>query len=203
MKLTTEIITHLSKDKVLKKIIAETELKISKPENDLYYGLLRAIVFQQLSTKAATTIWNRFLALFPDNYPEAKKLLKFTPEKLRSAGISAQKSGYLKNIAQFSIDETLDYKKLKKLSDEELIDYLTQIKGVGRWTTEMLLMFSLQRQNILPLDDLGIQQAMQKAYKLKEEKKALQQKMLVVSEKWQPYRTIASMYLWRWKDGNK
>lgn len=200
-----EIITTLSKDKVLKKIISEVDINWdNNKEKDIYFYLLKAITSQQLSTKAAATIWKRFLELFPNEYPDAEKLIHMLPEKLRTAGLSMQKTGYLKNIAQFSIEKSLDYKVLNKLNDHDLIIYLTEIKGVGKWTAEMILMFALKRTNVLPLDDLGIQQAMQKAYGIDtKNKKEMYLKMEQIADKWQPYKTIASMYLWNWKDLKK
>lgn len=192
-----EIKSHLKKDKKLKKIIDRIVVTSPKPRADLYLNLLRAIAGQQLSVKAAATIWERVLNLFPDNYPSPEAVLLMDTAKLRGAGLSYQKAGYIKNIAQFSLDETLDYKKLKRKSDDELIDYLTQIKGVGRWTVEMILMFSLVRENILPLDDLGIQNAIKKIYGLNTTGKQLKLEMEQISHPWQPYRTFACMYLWR------
>ena len=125
------------------------------------------------------------------------------PEKMRRVGLSYQKAGYLKNIAQFSIEETLEYSRLKKKSDEDLIEYLTEIKGVGRWTVEMILMFSLGRPDIMPVDDLGIQTAMKGVYKIDLEGRQLKEKMLELSEKWRPHRTVACVYLWRWKEAQK
>ena len=192
-----KIKSHIKKDKKLKKIIDRIAIEPPKPRTDLYLSLLRAIAGQQLSVKAAATIWGRVLNLFPNNYPSPEAVLLMDTEKLRGAGLSYQKAGYLKNIAQFSLDETLDYKKLKRKSDNELIDYLTQIKGVGRWTVEMILMFSLVRENILPLDDLGIQNAIKKIYALNTTGKQLKLEMEQIAHPWQPYRTFASMFLWR------
>ncbi len=192
-----EIKSHLKKDKKLKKIIDRISITPPKPRTDLYLNLLRAIAGQQLSVKAAATIWGRVLNLFPNQYPSPEAVLLMDTEKLRGAGLSYQKAGYLKNIAQFSLDETLDYKKLKRKSDDELIEYLTQIKGVGRWTVEMILMFSLVRENILPLDDLGIQNAIKKIYELNSTGKQLKSEMEQIAQPWQPYRTFACMYLWR------
>jgi DNA-3-methyladenine glycosylase II len=194
-------IEHLKKDKSLKKVIEKVGvIKISKDE-DLYFNLLRAIAGQQLSIKAAETIWQRVLNLFKEEYPHPKAVLKISDDKLRSAGLSYQKAGYLKNIAQFSLNQTLDYHQLKLKSDDELIEYLIQIKGVGRWTVEMLLMFSLKREDIFPKDDLGIQNGMKKLYNLKSEnKKDLFNEMHQVSESWKPFRSLACMYIWRHKD---
>ena len=194
-------IDHLKRDKALKKVIEKTGPIKSAKEEDLYFMLLRAIAGQQLSVKAAQTIWSRVLKLFKDNYPHAKSVLKLDPEKLRSAGLSYQKAGYLKNIAEFSIEKTLDYHQLKTKTDEELIEYLIEIKGVGRWTVEMLLMFSLNREDVFPKDDLGIQNGMKKLYGLKaDNKKELFKEMHLVSEKWKPYRTLGCKYIWRHKD---
>lgn len=197
----TEIKKHLNKCKVLKSIIKTVpDFELKKSEN-LYESLISAIVSQQLSVKAANTILGRFLALYKNKYPKPDVLLATDNEVLRSAGLSYQKAGYLKNIAQFSIDKTLNYKKLQSKTDEDLIEYLTEIKGVGRWTVEMILMFSLKRTDILPEDDLGIQQGMIKAFELTpENKKDLRALMQKHSAKWSPYRSYASMYLWRWKD---
>jgi DNA-3-methyladenine glycosylase II len=192
---------HLSKDKTLKKVISKVGVIKTKPHTDLYYALMRAIVSQQLSTKAAETIWQRFLLLFNDGYPHPENVLKLRDIELRKVGLSFQKVGYIKNIATFSIEKSLDYKKLKKLSDEDLILHLTSIKGVGRWTVEMILMFSLNRPDVFPLDDLGIQNGIKMMYKLKAEKRDLKKEMLALSEAWRPHRTMACKYIWRFKDG--
>lgn len=195
-------LAHLNKDKQLKKVIKQVgPLKVGK-RNDLYFSLIRAIVSQQLSTKAADTIFKRFLELFKDGYPHPKEVLKLKDDKMRAAGLSFQKAGYIKNIARFSMEETLDYKLLKSKTDDDLIDYLVQIKGVGRWTVEMLLMFTLGREDVLPLDDLGIQNGMKKLYGIEpKNKKHLYEEMVTIAESWRPYRTLACLYIWRYKDG--
>ncbi|MGZ3921406.1 MAG: DNA-3-methyladenine glycosylase family protein [Bacteroidia bacterium] len=194
-------IAHLSKDKKLKKVIEQVGIIKHGKSEDLYFALMRAIVSQQLSVKAAATIFGRFLSLFKEGYPHPKDVLKMKDEKLREAGLSYQKAGYLKNIAHFSIEQTLEYSHLKSKTDDELIEYLVQIKGVGRWTVEMLLMFSLGRENVFPKDDLGIQTGIIKLYNINAaNKKELYLKMDEAAEKWKPYRTLACMYLWRHKD---
>lgn len=199
-----EPLRHLKKDQVLRRVIAYVGDIELKKDTDLYFSLCRSIVSQQLSIKAASTIFGRFLALFRDAYPEPNILLKLSDEKLRSVGLSYQKAGYLKNIARFSLEQSLDYKVLKKLPDEELIQYLVQIKGVGRWTVEMILMFSLNRPDILPMDDLGIQNSIKKHYRIREgNKKDLYRKMNMIAENWRPHRTLACMYLWSYKDSIK
>src|SRR5204863_2393383 len=140
----------------LAKVIKQIKPYAPKKEKDVYYTLLRSIAGQQLSVKAADTIWNRFLDLFPEKYPSAKLVMKMHEDKMRGVGFSYQKAGYLKNIAVFSLKQKMDHAHLDKMNDEDVIEYLTQIKGVGKWTVEMLLMFSLCRKNVFPSGDLGI-----------------------------------------------
>jgi len=187
-------------DSHLKLVIEQCPYPRSRKSTDIYMALLSSIVSQQLSIKAADTIFNRFLDLYPDRYPQPEQLVRTRAPRLRAAGLSQQKAQYLKNVARFAIDDDgLNYRKLQKKTDKDLIEQLTQIKGVGRWTVEMLLMFSLDRKDIFPLDDLGIQQAIKKLYQLEHEGKELKRKMLVISESWKPYRSIVCKYLWHWK----
>ncbi|HOS47460.1 MAG TPA: DNA-3-methyladenine glycosylase [Bacteroidia bacterium] len=190
----------LRKDPIMKEVIKTTGKIDPSPGKNLYVSLMVSIVSQQLSVKAADTIYGRFEKLFPDNYPDANILLRIEDDRLRACGLSYQKAGYLKNIARFSLENTLEYKKLYRKSDDELLTYLTQIKGVGRWTAEMILMFSLNRADVMPLDDGGIQNAMKHLYKLEGKGKQLHSQMLEVSEAWKPYRSIACRHLWMWKD---
>jgi DNA-3-methyladenine glycosylase II len=194
---------HLKKDALMKEVLKATPALTFSPNKNLYQSLIRAIVSQQLSVKAAATIHQRFLSLFPGNDPAAEIVLRLDDEQLRNCGLSYQKAGYLKNIAQFSITNGLDYRKLYRKSDEDLIAHLTQIKGVGKWTVEMILMFSLNRPDVFPVDDLGIQNAMKKLYNLDGKGKKLHQQMTDIAKEWQPYRTIACRHLWRWKDNNQ
>ena len=187
-------------DRRLKTVTQQCPFPRSRKSADIYMALLSSIVSQQLSIKAADTIFNRFLALYPDQYPPPEQLARTRATRLRAAGLSKQKAQYLKNVARFAIEEDgLNYRKLQKKTDQELIDHLTQIKGVGRWTVEMLLMFSLDRKDIFPVDDLGIQQAIKKLYQLEYEGKELKQRMQTIAENWKPYRSIVCKYLWHWK----
>lgn len=192
----------LKKDPKLKLLIESSPevLKLEAPNKDIYLALVRSITGQQLSTKAAATIYKRFLALFPDNIPTPSLVAKATVDTLKTAGLSKQKATYVQNVANFALDAGLDFEKLNQKTDEEIIKYLTQIKGVGRWTVEMLLMFAFQRPDVFSVDDLGIQQAIKKLYDLEEEGKELKAKMKEIAENWKPYRTIACRYLWKWKD---
>lgn len=193
-----------SRDKKLVSIIDQVEISDVQPVEDVYMVMIDSIISQQLSVKAAGTICNRFLALFPEHfsnpYPVAENVLALDDKVLRSVGLSGQKAGYIKNLAAFSQANPIDRKHLDAKSDPEVIEYLTQIKGVGRWTVEMLLMFSLARTDVFPVDDLGIRQGMTKLYKLKVEKRALRDKMTLLAEKWRPHRTLACRYIWRFKD---
>jgi DNA-3-methyladenine glycosylase II len=194
---TPEVMAVLSKDPVLATIIEQGRPLTSSRSEDLYYKLLSAIVSQQLSTKAAATIFKRFIALFPETYPHPELVLAATDEILRSAGLSYQKIGYTRNVANFAAEGNLEHATIDALEDEALILHLTQIKGVGRWTVEMLLMFALERPDVFPVDDLGIQNAMKRHYSLEETGKPLRLRMQQIAENWRPYRTIASKYLWQ------
>ena len=167
--------------------------------SDLFLDLLEAITSQQLSGKAATTIFERFLDLFPGRQPTPRRLFALKPERLRTAGLSRQKAGYLHNVATFALRHDLSRAALRRLSDEEIITLLTQIKGVGRWTVEMLLMFPLDRPDVFPLDDLGIQLAIKKLYGLRGDGRRLHKRMTIIAENWRPHRTLACKYLWRWR----
>jgi len=157
---------------------------------------------QQLSTKVAQVIYKRFLELYKGKEPKPQQVLDTPSEQLRAIGLSNAKVSYVKNVAEFCIEHKITDKKLLAMENDDIIELLTQIKGVGRWTVEMLLMFTLGREDVFAPDDLGIQQAMIKAYKLdNSDKKALREKMLKLSEKWSPYRTYACLHLWSWKDG--
>lgn len=170
---------------------------------DIYGALLRAIVFQQLSGKVAEVIYARFLDLFDEQYPEATTLLQMPIETLRTVGLSNQKANYVKNIAAFSLEQDLSFDYINSLSDEDLVRYLTQIKGVGRWTVEMLLMFTLQRPDVFPILDLGIRSAMIRLYEIEETGKAQLQRLHEIATVWKPHRTLACRYLWRWYDSVK
>lgn len=193
-------IEHLSKDRKLARILGEEPL-VLKPKKQVYLHLCGSIMSQQLSTKVAAVIWKRFLALYEDESPTPEQILATPYETLRGIGLSNAKVSYVQNVARFALEHGMEWKQLKKMSDEEVISHLTQIKGVGRWTTEMLLMFALGREDVFAVDDLGIQMAMKKLYKLDDSnKKEFKAKMLQLSARWSPYRTYACLHLWRWKD---
>jgi DNA-3-methyladenine glycosylase II len=197
-----EHVLHLSKDKKLRKVIGSTKpYKLTKRKN-ICLRLCASIMSQQLSTRVAEVIYKRFLELYGRKEPRPDQILSTPPETLRAIGLSNAKVSYVQNVARFALEQGMDEKKLMKMSNEEVIDYLTQIKGVGQWTVEMILMFTLGREDVFAADDLGIQTAMARLYKLdKENKKAFREEMLRISSSWSPYRTYGCLYLWRWKDG--
>ena len=196
-----EYVAHLSKDKKLKKLVESAEPHQLKKRKNICSYLCASIMSQQLSTKVATVIHNRFLALYGGKEPLPQQIIDTPFDKLRGIGLSNAKVNYVKNVAQFELDFGMDAKRLHKMDNEAVIAYLTQIKGVGRWTTEMLLMFALGREDVFAVDDLGIQNAMIKLYKLdNSDKKQLREDMLRISKKWSPYRTYACLHLWQWKD---
>ncbi len=196
-----EYALHLSKDKKFKKLIDPSQSHQLKKRKNICIYLCASIMSQQLSTKVADVIYKRFIDLYNGKEPTTQQILNTPFEKLRGIGLSNAKVGYVQNVARFEIEFGMDAKKLNKMSNEEVINYLIVIKGVGRWTIEMLLMFALGRADVFAVDDLGIQNAMISLYKLdNSDKKKLKEDMLGLSKKWSPYRTYACVHLWRWKD---
>lgn len=192
---------HLLKDKKLAPLVeAQGPFKLKKRKT-LHLTMAGSIMSQQLSTKVAATFQKRFLALYDSDKPTAEQIASTPFETLRGIGLSNQKARYILNIAEFFIKEKDAEKRIMKMNNEEVIEYLTQIKGVGRWTTEMLLMFTLGRENVFPVDDYGIQVAMKKLYRLKDDnKKLFREKIMKIASKWEPYQTYACLHLWHWKD---
>jgi DNA-3-methyladenine glycosylase II len=162
---------------------------------DAYGALLRSIVGQQLSTKAARSIFERLTALFDDRTPTPRELLETDPEKLREVGLSRAKVAYLRDLAEHVEDGELDLERIAELPDEEVAAQLTQIKGLGPWTVDMFLIFHLGRPDVLPVGDLGIRRAVQTAYGLNELPDAAE--IGRIAEPWRPHRSLASLYLWR------
>jgi len=196
-----EHILHLSKDKKLKKVIDNQPPFILQKRNKVYLRLCSSILSQQLSTTVAKVLYARFLALFNNKEPTAKQILETPAETFRSIGFSNAKASYVHNVCRFFIENKITDAQLHQMTNEEVIELLTQIKGVGKWTVEMILMFTLGREDVFALDDLGLKQGVIKLYNLKEtDKKMLLKKIEKISSKWSPYRTYASRYLWNWKD---
>ncbi len=177
------------------KIIARVKLKEHKGHKRYFEALTGAIISQQLSTKAADTIKKRFVALFGGGkFPKPAEVLKKSDRVLRSAGLSFQKISYIKSLAQLIERGSIDFKKFKKMSDEEIITTLTEVKGIGRWTAEMFLMFCLSRPDVFSHGDLGLKNAIKKWYKLDQKLHSKKYHRLV--ESWSPHRTTAARYLW-------
>jgi len=194
-------ILHLSQDRRLKKIIDSQESFALEKRNKIYLRLCSSILSQQLSTTVAKVLYSRFLALYGNKEPTAKQILETSGETFRGIGFSNAKASYVHNVCRFFIENKITDTQLHKMSNDEVIDLLTQIKGVGKWTVEMILMFTLGREDVFALDDLGLKQGVIKLYNLKEtDKKKLLKKIEKISKKWSPYRTYASRYLWDWKD---
>jgi DNA-3-methyladenine glycosylase II len=208
-------ITHLKKsDPILREIIARIgpcRMQFGPAE---FHSLAEAIVYQQLNGKAAVTIFNRFAALAGDPLTP-QSILKLSDEQLRGVGLSKQKSSYLKDLAAKTASGQLDFSRLADLPDEDVIEHLTQVKGIGVWTAQMFLMFSLRRENVLPTGDFGVRMAMFKHYldaqRAKASKKVAASKtgrkrkiklptpeqMEKIAECWKPYRSVACWYLWK------
>jgi DNA-3-methyladenine glycosylase II len=175
--------------------VGDCLLHQSQNTGDLLYSLSESILYQQLSGKAAATIHRRFLALYPNGLPTATDILSTPDELLRGAGVSRSKVVYLKDLAQKLADGLPTLEELERLDDETIIKTLLPIKGVGRWTVQMLLIFRMHRWDVLPVDDLGIRSGIRRTYQLPDlpDKKTTEK----LAQPWQPYRTIASWYLWR------
>lgn len=193
---------HLSKDKKLAPLLKAQPAKKLVRKTNVCLHLMASIMSQQLSVKVAKVIYNRFLHLYKDAEPTPQQVADTPPEKLRAIGLSNAKVSYIQNIARYALEHGMEDKKLYKMSDEEAMDFLLPIKGVGRWTVEMQLMFALARPDVFAVDDLGIQMMMTQLYKLDTtDKKKLREDMVKISAKWSPYRTYACLYLWGHKDG--
>ncbi len=192
---------HLSKDPLMAGLVkAQGELQL-KERKDIYIYLCYSIMSQQLSTKVADVLRQRFLNIYGGKVPKPEEILATDPTVLRGIGLSNAKVQYVLNVAAFEQSHGMSRKILDSMDDDAVKAYLTQIKGVGKWTAEMLLMFALGRADVFAPDDLGIQQAMCKLYKISsKDKKKMQQRMIKIAEQWRPYRTYACMHLWRWKD---
>ena len=165
------------------------------PRVDHFSALVRAIIFQQLSTKAASTIHARMVALLPESIVTPAALAALAEEQFRSVGVSRQKALYLRDLSDKVVSGVVRLDGIEDLDDEAVIAALTTVKGVGRWTAEMFLMFRLHRPDVLPVGDLGILTAVQKVYGLR--KRPTPDKLRKIGDAWKPYRSIACWYLWR------
>ncbi|HVZ62119.1 MAG TPA: DNA-3-methyladenine glycosylase [Candidatus Nitrosotalea sp.] len=191
---THEGVVFLRNDPVLGKIIDRVgEFKLKK-HNHHFAVLVESIISQQLATSAAEAIFSRFKALYSD-FPTSADILSTRKTKLRSVGLSGMKIDYLKDLSKHVQEGTLEIKKLPKMSDEDVITQLTQVKGIGRWTAEMFLIFSLGRMDVFPVGDLGLRKGVQMAFSLKELPKPKETEQF--GDRWRPYRSVATWYLWK------
>jgi DNA-3-methyladenine glycosylase II len=194
-------VAHLKKvDPVMAEVIAKVGSYKGWPasEGTHFDAVARSIVFQQLSGKAAGTIHGRFQGLYGGRTPLPVELATTSDDQLRAVGLSRQKSAYLKDLGARVASGELPIETLHELTDEEIIAALTQVKGIGRWTAQMFLMFRLGRPDVLPDLDLGIQKGIQRAYRLR--KLPTPERVLTIGAKWSPYRTVGSWYMWRLVD---
>lgn len=191
-------VAHLERaDPILGEIIARVgPCRMERRSRGTHYdALVRSIVFQQLSGKAAGTIHRRFCELYPGSCPRAALVLATADAPLRAAGLSRQKVAYLRDLSARVADRSLPLAHLGRLSDDAIIEHLVQVKGIGRWTVQMFLMFRLGRPDVLPELDLGVQTAIQRAYALAT--RPTPRDVLRIGEKWRPHASVASWYLWR------
>jgi DNA-3-methyladenine glycosylase II len=188
-------INHLKKsDPVMRSIIDRVgpcRMEFGEP---VFHSLAEAIVYQQLNGKAAVTIFKRFAAIAGEPVTP-QGIVNLTDQQLRAVGLSKQKSSYLRDMAERAVRGELDFTRLPEMTDQEVIKYLTQVKGVGVWTAHMFLMFTLKRPNVLPTGDFGVQMAIKKHYNKRKLPKPVQ--MEKIAKPWEPYRSVACWYLWR------
>jgi DNA-3-methyladenine glycosylase II len=160
--------------------------------------LCRSIVYQQVSGKAAATIFARLKKAVGRTF-SARNILKLSPNELRACGLSQQKAAYVRDLAEHVLRKEIDFRRMPEMSDEDVIEHLTRVKGIGVWTAQMFLIFALERPNILPVADLGVRNAIIRAYRLTEKPSA--DDLVKIAEAWHPYCSVATWYLWRSLDG--
>lgn len=186
----------LSQDAKARQLL-KNDIVLPKKTKNITLSLVWSIMSQQLSIQVAKVMHQRFLELFEEE-PTAEEILQVPLAKIRGIGISQRKAEYIHNVARFMVENKVTHRKLSKMSDEDIIEFLTEIKGVGRWTVEMLLIFGLQREDVFAVDDLGIQKAMIHLFKLHDlNKKELREKMMKLSHRWSPYRSFVCLHMWK------
>ncbi|MBI2442517.1 MAG: DNA-3-methyladenine glycosylase 2 family protein [Candidatus Levybacteria bacterium] len=191
-----EIATYLAKkDPILKSVIGQVGPIDPRKGGNYFIELVESVVSQQLSIKAADTIWKRFIALFPKEQVDPALTLDIPDQKIRDVGISWQKISYIKDLAKKTMESAILFEQFEIMTDEEIIQELIKVKGIGRWTAEMFLMFSMGRLDVFSYGDLGLKRAMQKLYRLRKEPS--EKTALTIANKWKPYRTLGCRYLWK------
>ena len=184
----------LDEDPKMQKLINDYGIPSFEPKNDYFQSLMRSIVFQQLSGKVANIIYQRLINLLPSNKIIPREVLMLANEDMREAGLSSQKINYIKNLADYFDTNLFNSNKVEKMSNEAISKELIQIKGIGQWTVDMFLMFTLNRPDVMPYSDLGIQKGMKALFNLN--KLPTKDEMKTLSTQWKPYRTVACWYLW-------
>jgi DNA-3-methyladenine glycosylase II len=189
--------TALAKDPKARRLL-EHEITLPTKTKNVTMSLVWSILSQQLSVQVAKVMHERFLGLFGGKFPSAQTILAMPVEEIRAIGISQRKAEYIHHVARFIVEHKVTLKKLEAMQDEEIIELLIQIKGVGRWTVEMLLIFGLGREDVFAVDDLGIQKGMIALFKLEHlDKKELRQRMLKLSQRWSPSRSYICLHMWK------
>jgi DNA-3-methyladenine glycosylase II len=191
-----DILDHFDRnDPTMAQVIRDIGPFRLRANRQTFQVLARAIVSQQISTKAADSIFTRFCGLFENRRPTADRVAAHDEDALRSAGLSRQKVLYLKDLSGKFIDGTLTPRRFSRLDNEEIIGQLVQVKGIGRWTAEMFLIFSLNRLNVLPVDDLGLKQAVRQIYRMRQLPTV--KRLRLLGSRWHPYETVGTWYAWR------
>jgi DNA-3-methyladenine glycosylase II len=192
-----DAVAHLKRvDPILGAVIDRVGIYSVSRRPDRFHALVRAIIFQQLAGRAAQTIFDRFVNLVGGGrFPTPEKLLEASDEVMRSAGLSRGKMSYIRDLATHVNNRTLNFHRHSRMTDDEIIADLTKVRGIGRWTAEMFLMFNLHRPDVLPVDDLGVRNAVARLYAMSEPPPP--KELREFGERWRPYRTVASWYLWQ------
>jgi DNA-3-methyladenine glycosylase II len=194
-------ISHLSKDTAFQKVLVNAEHRELKTNTNLAQFLYTSIINQQLSAKVGDVFLKRFLDIYNGLEPNSSQILETPDETLQAIGLSKPKVSYIKNVAQFDADFGLEYNKFIEMTDQEIIDLVTSIKGIGKWSAQNLLMFALGREDVFSADDLIIRNKMAILFNLdKTDKKKFNEDIIRLSKPWSPYRTFACLHLWRWKE---
>jgi DNA-3-methyladenine glycosylase II len=218
-----EIIEHLEKDEILKRVIHRVELQVTEPNHNIFQSLVNTIISQQISVKAAEAIYYRLVKIFNPDFQSptterwnqylgtsdkitADQIIEAGEEVIKQAGLTRNKAKYIMNVAQFAKEYGLSYDKISEMSDIESMEYMTQIKGVGVWTAKMIQMFCMGKEDIFPVEDLGVRNGVVELYNLKDpnpsknksnHSKQLRMQVSKIGEKWRPFRSYACYYIWQ------
>ena len=196
------VLHHLSHDVILAEVIALHGNCTLKPHTQYYQELVESIISQQLSVKAAASITKRFVELFGGTFPLPEVILAKSIEELRTAGLSQAKASYIQDLAWHVSNDKLNFARFQTLSNEEIISELTAVKGIGEWTAQMFLIFSMGRLDVLPVGDLGIKNGIMRLYNLKKLPTPAEVNEIAASNSWHPYESVASWYIWKSLDNS-